>query len=50
MLGGVYKDEDKRHRIWFNSAYYYKEKKVPSREVIEDCLKKSKSNLSHSKK
>lgn len=38
MLGGVFKDEQKRHRLWFNSAYYYKGRGVPSRQVIEECL------------
>lgn len=38
MLGGVFKDEQKKHRLWFNSAYYFRGRPVPSREVIEECL------------
>ncbi len=49
MLGGVYKDEEKKSRIWFNSAYYYKEKRIPSRDLIEESLKKCKGNIERRK-
>lgn len=50
MLGGVYKDEEKRHRIWFNSAYYYNGTKIPSRQIIQECLERCKENITNSKK
>jgi hypothetical protein len=50
ILAGVYKDEDHKHKIWFNSAYTYKDSPFPLEREFATALSNAKYNLERSTK